>query len=510
MEDIRKPDDTEELATVVPLSKKDKTWIVIIAVIVLLLAVGAFFAIRFGIFVKKIAEAGSLIQNTLETQSAAFTANVTYGDRTASLKGTLCYTKERTSGKCVIDYGNRAVTLLCDTQGDSAYLRIESETETKYIDVDISGVRRILGETDGDIYWKKVLESMSTDKVKLLEYYNPEKIDEAIEAVKSRLKSPFALNKAFDCRSKDGKYTLTTDMYKLMTFFTEPTKNIFVSEQSYKNLMKIIEDERKALSAQTVTVVLEGDGKMLDSMDITIKEEKILHIVISLSKCGSTEPQAEFTADPEKSSTVTAFSAYRTILRAGLDTEGARKEANMCLNAFAERFRYNFKAGTIVIMYDADENDFRFVYNKNNILEQVDEDDELYTSWTTDGYVQLDTQNIDAGKYRIEIFEPGNVKNEAADYNEAYLSALNAVYVITSAHYEIPENAVFLVKVNGTDFQFRYESGNLYDVYEQYYYIIYTEYSAANLTAFEGIPTNTVLYLPKQESVPQSGETSVD
>lgn len=492
-------DNTEELALVTPLTGKDKLVIAIIAVFAVALCIGLFFGIRYGIFSKNVNSALSLIGNTVQKGNTTFRAIVKSDTHVTELKGTLHHTKGRSRASCDIDYGNRAVSLFADTAENDAYFYIESETDSDNIHIDISGLRYFLGENNTAVDWKKMLADMSSENINLADYYNPDKIDSAVSDLKKKLTSPSALYGVITCSVKDGTYTVKTDAYKVFVFVAKSLRKTFVSDKSYKNLMSAINDEKQTLSSQTFTVRLMSSNSLLDSIDMYIGGEDAVSVSVALKDTGSTEPQSEFEANPELAEDVSVNTAYRIVLRSGLDTGSAYKEATMSLNAFAEFYSYRIVSGTIVIVYDEDGNDFRFIYTDKNNLEEIDYGDEKYSAWENGGYVALDTKNLDSGKYTVAIYEPGEsmrTNSSSDDYNNAYIAALHACYTITGAHYEIPHGAIFLVKENGTDFQFGYDDGNLYDIYEQYYYVIYTNYSIANLSSIEGLPENVTLYLP--------------
>ena len=501
----RRTDNTEELAQSYPLSTRDKVLIISGIILALIIIAAVIIGIRLFTFGSRMKAAAEIMDSTIAAGSTKYEAVITSGDnRVTDVKGTLWHASGSLKASCDVDYGNRAVQVYADIIGNDAYFYIEAETgDPSNLHIDISALRYILALTDTQPDWTALLEDMSTDTVKLTDYYDVSKIGAAKESLMRDLKSPFALSRLLECTGSGSVYTIKTDMYRIMRFAANSLKPLYVNDKSYKNLIDAINDEKETLKAELITIRLtEADG-VLDSIDITISGSDPHTISIAFSATGRTEAQTDFTANPDIADDVSISEAYRIIVRSGLDTDAALKEATMSLDAFAERFKYDIRTGTIVIVTDADGNDFRFLYDKYK-LEEITPKDEEYNAWQQNGYVQLDTTNLDSGKYTVEIYEPGEVNNSSDYYNEAYLSALNAVYAITNARYEIPAGSVFLVRVEDTDFQFRYEDGNLYDIYEQYYYLIYKDYAQASLAGIDGVPSNVALFLPQQTNVTES------
>lgn len=486
-----------------PMSVKEKLlYGIIIALIVLFICSALFFVGRYALFCINMNNTRNLVDRTLTHGSTAFTAKINYGSHEISTKGSYEYVKSEKTARafCELDYGDRVSELSLNASGNDLYISTESDVSENYLHVDISSIRYAMNKGASDTGASDLLKTLSTDDIKLEDYYDADKLNAAVKTLHKKLTQPSVLYSFMSCTSKNGEITLNINSYKFILTVAKTVKGAFKTEESHKNLLKAIEAERDALEKESVTVTFTQKDNVIDSFTVSINGESQIKASVALSELGTASVGEQDEISKDLYETVSPDSAIIRVLRSGLNIDAAYKEASMSLNAFQEHFAYNIKAGTIVVLRDERDNVFQFVYSDQYTLKSIEYGDELYNVWASGGYIQLDTTNLDSGAYKIAMYEPATVKSDTqtsdGDYNNAYLSALQAFRAITDSGYKMTENAIFVVTENDNEFQFIYQDGDLYNVYEQYYYIVYSSYGAANISDVQGLPENVKLYIP--------------
>lgn len=485
-----------------PLSRRDKLLrTVIIGFVAVLIGALVFFGVRFGVFLNNMSDVSKTVKNTLAAKSADFDIVLSSGNSKTELSGAYEVNTDDNTLKsvCIMDFGDRAVTLAINTHENTADMSIESEIDTDFLSVDISGIRYLLGADNAQLDLEGLLDDLSDDETDLSKYYDMSKVDSALRALRDDLSSPLALSEIFDCSVDKNTYTLTLDTYDLLMTAAESMRPIFVNEDFHKSLVRTIEDEKDSLKQQPVSIVIIKEASMISSLEISMDYSGTpVTLSVKLANTGNASVESAPRINTELCDEVSFAAAYYRIQRSGLDTEAAYKEATRSLNAFAEAFSYDVKEGTIVIIYDEHNNDFRFAYN-GYVLSEISYGDALYSAWSDGGYARLNTENLDSGKYTVYMYEPQSTSHSEAyeeSYNYAYLDVMQALSAIQSAGYNMTENAIFVVIESDTEFQFIYQGGNIYDVLEQYYYYVDTSYGKADISNISGIPENVTLYIP--------------
>lgn len=466
-----------------------------VAVIVLVLGVGAYFGVRFMNFCLRMNEIKSVLNSVKNSDNIKFTADVTYGARKLDIAGDFEKAPDGTYTTCGVNYGDRTATLYINTSDSNAYIYIETETEEQYIKTGINALRYALGDREAEIGWEELLKSDEASP-DLNQYYDSEELDKVADKLIKKLQSPFALYGMMTCKKTDGVYTLEVDMYKLIMTAVECAKPAFKTEGAYDSLVATVNAEKEALKKEPLSIKLSEKGDSTTQILIKLTGASTVSADMSLNMGGA--DVGEFSIDKDKCEKVRFDVAAVRILRAGLDTKAALNEAYACLDAFEQRFSYTIIQGTMVVMTDSNGNMFQFAYGADDKLVPAEYGDDMYGIWQNGGYIDLNTENLDSGEYTVRIYEPASGKGseDSEGYNNAYLAALQAYSAITGAGYAMTEDAIFLVTENDVEYQFVYQDGNLYDVYEQYYYVLYERFVQADMTGVNGIPENVTLYIP--------------
>ena len=514
-ENTKQPDD-EIQADTEPLTEgeKRKTWLLTVITIRVILAFG-FLIVRYSLLYKNMKQLSDAFSSTFNAETAKFNARIS--ESNDSLNGTIDYTAKgnielnnkarRIQMICDLDYGNRVVTLELSADGSKAYFYMESPASTDYICLDTSAIRYIMGD-NVDVDWDGLISGLATDDVDMTEYYDTSKIDESIDLLTKQFSSPSKLMQLTSYSKKNGIHVLRIDSYKLLKTLAKCIRPMFKNDESYKNLIQLIEDEKKQLNLQELTVTVKENNGYISRMVINYgdnnqtTETYKLSAVIDLSNIGSNVFDGKSIFDPDSfgqtPETVTFDVAYNRIKRAGLDTKSAFSAAKEALNSFSEKFSYDIKDGTLVVIYDEEGNRFNYVY-KDYRLNELEYGDKLYNAWQSGNYLSLNTSQIKLKGYSLSMFEPIKTAADATkdeDYNNAYLSAVQAMQAIINSGYKITESAVFVVTENSQEFQFTYQSNALYDVVSQYYYYVYQSFVKADVSNVQGIPDNVTLYIP--------------
>ena len=462
-----------------------------------------FFGIRFITFTSNLGKAHALLSSVVEAENFKFDAVIADELRSAKISGKLQNDKSAHThkAKCEIDYGDRKAELLLRTKGDNAYILVNSGTDSMHMATDISLLRILTGGDVTPSDCETLLQGISGAEADFSKMYDYSAFVPAMEKLRNKLSSPATLSGIITLKVNGDNVIMKIDSYELTMCIVKSMKAVFLSDDAYKNVIESIKSEKDVLKTESITAVLTGKGGLMQSLSFKINGESTFSLNISLSELNTQSGSVTGEINIELCKEVKADVALIRILRAGLDTESAYTEAAKSLNAFAEFFSYDIKTGTLVVVYDEHGNDFQYVYGEQYSLTEVEYGDELYNAWTVGGYVALDTGNLDSGKYSVAMYEPakGKSDDDTDSYNNAYLSALEAFNAITTADYAMTEDAIFVVTENNTEFQFIYQNGDLYDVYEQYYYYVHSNYGTADMSSVRGIPDNVTLYIPNVE-----------